>query len=839
MWVRGVGLLAAVSAGGAETASRTSRVSRWQNNLVDISATACWFGKFSKEYCCQGDPSTAEDCWGDGYTFNECCPNADCWADSSFTYSQCCSPDFGEGGNTACWSDVFTYDLCCKADERSGESSWANAVFRDVEFAGLYAYDDFYTDAQYGPEFGYYSTGRVLMGSGQSKGKTANEFSQFTTFPMAMAPHFGRLFCRTLVRMWLNLDRPSPFSVLEFGAGSGQLATDVRGCTEGNALGLAPKIAKEWRSALDYSIVERSPALAARQRQKGLRVVEADAQDAGACERIRREKGYPEVGAIVSNELLDAFAPVKLRYNVYQNDTRACTSWQEVRLIHVARSDYLRELLSEHLAVNAVEEVLARMAEHTRSFACEATDSTVGKLAKKLVPNPSDDDRDVCAIALIALNQLVSHSDLQLPLAAHNFRWRLRHDEDLKARFRDVVAYELEVLGPAADLLLVPKEQYKMLRRSLHATTGEGEVLEAIRTELPFIQLFEARKIGTPLTFDRCAEVKPWIDRHQLRIERAVEMYGALGYTSVEFVLRPGEESFVHLANCIMPRGYIMSIDYGATFDALAHSTAGASGGDGVVTSLMPIPPGFPDCHTDWMKCPGLVDWTSFVDFTNIRDAGEPLDWVEDFYGPQSALEQIQNATHISRGEKVVVPGYFVAQRAGLRGQQVPGWYGKEFDEHQRWQGFKLLIQRKNAPAGQAVADPSWHLDITEMPECFPLDFSDMPYAGWLWRMVNSGKDARAELHALGDTGLEEVDRRAKSSYDEAQIGVRVLDWLVASRGCSLADVESWGVWADLWGADYIRAVGEGVLRVLRGEHPPREAGECLALTAWNNWCGR
>ena len=62
-----------------------------------------------------------------------------------------------------------------------------------------------------------------------------------------------------------------------------------------------------------------------------------------------------------------------------------------------------------------------------------------------------------------------------------------------------------------------------------------AQVLEAIRTELPFIQLFEARKIGTPLTFDRCAEVKPWIDRHQLRIERSVEMYGALGYTSVRW----------------------------------------------------------------------------------------------------------------------------------------------------------------------------------------------------------------------------------------------------------------------------------------------------------------
>merc|ERR1719399_297480 len=142
------------------------------------------------------------------------------------------------------------------------------------------------------------------------------------------------------------MDRPAPFSVLEFGAGSGQLATDVRQCTEGNALGLAPKVAKEWRSALDYSIVERSPALASRQRQKGLRVVEADAQDAGACERIRADKGYPTVGAIVSNELLDAFAPVKLRYSVYQNDTRACTSWQEVRLIHVARGRDLAELLS-------------------------------------------------------------------------------------------------------------------------------------------------------------------------------------------------------------------------------------------------------------------------------------------------------------------------------------------------------------------------------------------------------------------------------------------------------------------------------------------------------------
>ena len=35
-----------------------------------------------------------------------------------------------------------------------------------------------------------------------------------------------------------------------------------------NALGLSTRIAGEWRAAVNYSIVERSPALAARQRLK-------------------------------------------------------------------------------------------------------------------------------------------------------------------------------------------------------------------------------------------------------------------------------------------------------------------------------------------------------------------------------------------------------------------------------------------------------------------------------------------------------------------------------------------------------------------------------------------
>ena len=32
-------------------------------------------------------------------------------------------------------------------------------------------------------------------------------------------------------------------------------------------------------------------------------------------------------------------------------------------------------------------------------------------------------------------------------------------------------------------------------------------------------------------------------------------------------------------------------------------------------------------CAADWVRCPGLVDWTTFADFTNLRAAGEERGW--------------------------------------------------------------------------------------------------------------------------------------------------------------------------------------------------------------------
>merc|ERR1711920_824295 len=73
-----------------------------------------------------------------------------------------------------------------------------------------------------------------------------------------------------------------------------------------------------------------------------------------------------------------------------------------------------------------------------------------------------------------------------------------------------------------------------------------------------------------------------------------------------------------------------------------------------------------PDCHSDWSRCAGLIDWTTFIDFSNLAEAGRELGWSPVYYGPQSALEQItpMELTDVDGG-RVIVPGYFSLRRAG------------------------------------------------------------------------------------------------------------------------------------------------------------------------------
>lgn len=186
--------------------------------LRDISSDVCWHLGFTKERCCRGDPTTTPDCWDGSYSFGECCPNADCWIGDTFTYEFCCGKKHGATGNPACWSGGFTYQLCCLANATS--NSWADVLSSEVETEQFYQMDDFYTDAQYGDEWGYYSKGHVLLG-GKGKEDEKQQFAHFTTYPMALSPHFARVFCRLLFIMWVQLNERAPFRVVEMGAGSG------------------------------------------------------------------------------------------------------------------------------------------------------------------------------------------------------------------------------------------------------------------------------------------------------------------------------------------------------------------------------------------------------------------------------------------------------------------------------------------------------------------------------------------------------------------------------------------------------------------------------------------
>ena len=258
-------------------------------------------------------------------TMPECCPNADCWA-GAYNYESCCTPE--GAGNAACWGDVYTYNRCCSLTEPS--TTWVDNLFYNQDLSAFYSFDEFYNDAQYGPDFGYYSTGRV-MGAGKAA-PDANEFAHFTTFPMAIAPHFGRVLSRNLLLMWLkrekkigflnslNLNNTSRslglkedimiFQVVEMGAGSGQLGKDISDCVRDNCLRLPTALNNAWNKAFRYTILERSPALAERQRERGLEVIISDAQQHSACavlkEKSKRGKHKFEADAVISNELIDA-----------------------------------------------------------------------------------------------------------------------------------------------------------------------------------------------------------------------------------------------------------------------------------------------------------------------------------------------------------------------------------------------------------------------------------------------------------------------------------------------------------------------------------------------------
>eukprot|EP00434_Breviolum_minutum_P021630 symbB.v1.2.019091.t1/scaffold1550.1/size112250/1 len=564
-----VALLAAEAAVSAKVRQRRSGVDVAPYDISEL----CWAGGAdqSKERCCQGDATTHAECWDESYSFEECCPNADCWDGDYFTYEACCDQKHGENGNAGCWSGYYDYEHCCLANRSS--QSWVDIILREIDTDQFYGMDEFYTDAQYGKDFGYYSTGRVL---GKSNGKSAQEFAHYTTYPMALSPHFGRVVCRLVFIMWIQMKEKAPFRVVEMGAGSGQLAHDLHICVKRNELGIDPPVWRRFVGAFEYVIVEKSPALERRQRQRGLKVVSGDAQRKDSCPSILKAlalsdacsvgSAAPEckvaeqadkhtaASVVLSNELLDAFEPVKLQLSIYgQPVVTHCRAWQEVRLVHIMK---LKDLEAISQALQHSEERIRAMAidleGYTNEVFCRVTNTSVGKAAMACAPTSS------CLGMVIALSEIMNHHDLHLPAAAHNMRLRLRKDAELCQRLKQMVSENEEQLQNS---VVLPRQVYRMLRHQLR---------DSAELEVHFLTAATTRQVPVPLSEERCEDLRWWFEVHEARIQRLIDVYRPLAYPNIQLLVRPGERNFVELADCLVGKeGFMLAVDYGATFETL------------------------------------------------------------------------------------------------------------------------------------------------------------------------------------------------------------------------------------------------------------------------------
>jgi SAM-dependent MidA family methyltransferase len=163
----------------------------------------------------------------------------------------------------------------------------------DGAWAGTLTYCDFVDLALFDPAWGYYATGGVRFGEG----------GHYDTYPLALSPCFGRMVAQYAFRMWRRCGMPGRFEICEVGAGNGQLCLDTLLGSEVHAAH-----SREWRrfaAATRYRIVERSPALARRQRHmlgplaQRVRWLRID------LARRAPRRPFGAIGLIVANEVLD------------------------------------------------------------------------------------------------------------------------------------------------------------------------------------------------------------------------------------------------------------------------------------------------------------------------------------------------------------------------------------------------------------------------------------------------------------------------------------------------------------------------------------------------------
>lgn len=161
------------------------------------------------------------------------------------------------------------------------------------------------------PTLGYYSSGRVSF------------TNDYRTFPDALSPYFGQMIAQHIFNMWDGMRKAGTlgaderFTIAEFGAGDGTLATTILNYIQTRAQdvssgGDSGRWLAFWNQ-LVYACYDRSPALSAIQRQHNERFgTRFEAREGDATDPTSSIPAGSLKGIVLSNELPDAFSVHKV-----------------------------------------------------------------------------------------------------------------------------------------------------------------------------------------------------------------------------------------------------------------------------------------------------------------------------------------------------------------------------------------------------------------------------------------------------------------------------------------------------------------------------------------------
>jgi SAM-dependent MidA family methyltransferase len=156
-------------------------------------------------------------------------------------------------------------------------------IIARIEREGPITFRDFMQAALYDPDYGYYNTERLKIGPEGDYYTSSN-----------VHPAFGGVLARAFAGLWSDFtadDAVWPMTIVEMGAGSGQLACDV----------LTAMRTGRISTCVDYVIVESSPPMLRRQRELLARF----SSSIRWC-RLEELVRAPVTGILFSNELVDA-----------------------------------------------------------------------------------------------------------------------------------------------------------------------------------------------------------------------------------------------------------------------------------------------------------------------------------------------------------------------------------------------------------------------------------------------------------------------------------------------------------------------------------------------------